>query len=44
MSLKSDMSFIATMSVDFKLKIHSVDIVSIGIEIYIIYILNKIFV
>ena len=43
MSLKSVMSFIATISVDIK-RIHSVDIVSIGIEIYISYFLNKIFV
>jgi hypothetical protein len=38
-----DVGRLQTVTVDIK-RIHSVDIVSIGIEIYILYFLNKIFV
>ena len=39
----NDVGRLQTVTVDIK-QIHSVDIVSIGIEIYILYIFNKIFV
>ena len=37
-----DVGRLQTVTVEIK-RIHSVDIVSIGIEIYILYFLNKIF-
>ena len=40
---RNDVDRLQTVTVDIK-RIHSVNIVSIGIEIYILYFLNKIFV
>jgi hypothetical protein len=40
---RHDVGRLQMVPVDFK-RIHSVDIVSLGIEIYILYFLNKIFV